>query len=213
MRFVPEQYTSTVESFQYKVLQLGAVYAFSLFAALLLARLIARSCEGAGLTASARSVVWGVTAFLLSWPVVTAAGQGFVAIQTKQTGSAPPNIAHPALKELLEQRSSPYAWAMIFLLVVAAPIIEEIIYRGFVQSAFLRLTGWPWISAILSSAVFAGVHMLPGNPLPWYSAATVGVLGLCMAIAYERTKEIGVPITMHVLFNAVNVALAYATVK
>ena len=34
-----------------------------------------------------------------------------------------------------------------------------------------------------------------------------------MGIAFERTKEIGVPITMHVLFNLANVVLAMMFAK
>jgi membrane protease YdiL (CAAX protease family) len=109
---------------------------------------------------------------------------------------------------------------MAVMAIIAAPVVEEIIYRGFIQSSILKLTSRPWTSIFITSIIFAGAHMLPAilvaldkgqsltGVIPWYSAATVGVLGLCMGIAFERTKEIGVPITMHVIFNAMNVALA-----
>jgi membrane protease YdiL (CAAX protease family) len=87
-----------------------------------------------------------------------------------------------------------------------APIREEILFRGFLQTALVRLLKRPWWSILLASATFAALHI--GKDVPWYSVAAVFVLGLAMGLAFEKTKSLGTSIAMHIGFNAVNVAVA-----
>lgn len=209
-------------SLQYQAVTQGVSYLASLVTAFVLMRILASSSKGAGLGLSARGFAWGLLGVLLAWPVVMSASIGFVAIHERVTGEAiASKLGHPTLKLLVENQSSVWAWVLGLCAIVAAPLVEEVIYRGFVQSAFLRLTNSPWFAILLSSLVFAGVHAIPSPgpdgtwvfSIPWYSAATVGVLGLCCGIAYERTKEIGVPIAMHIVFNLANVTLALLVTK
>ena len=44
--------------------------------------------------------------------------------------------------------------------------------------------------------------------MPWYAIAVLFVLGWILGFAFEKSKSIGVPILIHVLFNAANVLLA-----
>jgi membrane protease YdiL (CAAX protease family) len=210
LRFIPEKHLGPTESFQYSAVSSAVVLGASVFAAWLIARLAKREEDEAGFRFSGRGVVWGVTGFLLAWPVVTAAGVLFTHIASKAAGAPPESVAHPVLQNILAHRGSTHATLAIVTAVLLAPIAEEFIYRGFLQTGFLRITGWPWISALLTAGLFALVHRIGDQPLPWHAAGTVGVLGLCMGIAYERTKEIGVPIVMHMLFNSANIVLAMA---
>lgn len=187
-------------------------------AGILLCNIISGSAKGAGLKFTVRSFPLGLLAFMAAWPIVIASSLGFTMLhETLAQEKITENIQHPILKMIVENRNDEWVWLIAFLAVVATPIVEEIVYRGFVQSGILKLTGKPWTSIVLASAIFAGVHMLPivnGVPhMTWYAAATIGVLGLCMGVAYERTKEIGVPITMHVLFNLANIAIAVIGTK
>ncbi len=219
-QFVPGQYRGEMGTPQNMSVLAGLQYITAIITAVVLARLIAGSSKGCGLAFTARSIAWGTMAGALAWPVVIASSFGFVLIHQNVTGETVQRIAHPTLQMLLDNRHDAWAWSMAVMAIIAAPVVEEIIYRGFIQSAFLKATGRPWTSIILSSLVFAAAHMLPAilvalnkgesltGVIPWYSAATVGVLGLCMGVAFERTKEIGVPITMHVMFNGMNVLLA-----
>lgn len=201
------------DSLQRSAISQGVQYAAAIITAFVLCRLITGGSKGAGLSFSFRSLAWGALAALAAWPIVIAASIGFVALHV-QLGNEPPttNLGHPTLQLIVEHRNNPWAWAIAGLAIIAAPIVEEVVYRGFVQSAFLKATGKPWTSIILASMVFAGVHLLPwtaaGPAIPWYSVATIGVLGIAMGVAFERTKEVGVPITMHVLFNLTNVLIA-----
>lgn len=211
---LPDKALGAAGSIQGDAVKSGVIYAVSIATAYLLAKLISASAKGAGLAFTARSTAWGLMAFVLAWPVVQAASFGFLALNTKFKGPQPgSNIAHDTLAKLVENKNDPWAWALAGLAIIAAPIVEEVVYRGFLQSSILRMTEKPWVSIIVTAALFAAVHMVGKQPVAWYAAATIGTLGLCMGIAYERTKEIGVPITMHVLFNLTNVALAMYTTR
>jgi membrane protease YdiL (CAAX protease family) len=193
-------------------------YGTAIVTAILLCNILSGSAKGAGLKFTIRSFPLGLLAFLAAWPIVIASSLGFAWLhESLSQTTITQNIQHPTLQLIVNNRNSEWAWIIAFLAIVAAPIVEEIVYRGFLQSSLLKLTAKPWTSVVLASAIFAGIHMLPivdgKASMTWYAAATIGVLGLCMGVAYERTKEIGVPITMHVLFNLTNVAIAVIGTK
>lgn len=218
-QFLSSEYRGAPDTPQNLAVLAGLQYLAAIIVAIILARLISGSSKNCGLAFTARSLVWGTGAGLLAWPVVIASGFAFSMIHMAITHEKIETLGHPTLQMLQKHKDSPWAWSLASMAIIAAPVVEEVIYRGFIQSAILKATGRPWTSIMLTSVVFAGAHMVPAiiaamqgggdvaNAIPWYSAATVGVLGLCMGVAFERTKEIGVPITMHVIFNGMNVAL------
>ncbi len=150
----------------------------------------------------------GFGLFLLVLPIVLLAGDLSVLIHHSLTEEGTTKaIAHPTLELIVNNRSDPWAWVLIAAAVIGAPIVEEVVYRVFVQSAFLRLTGHAWISVIVTAVIFGTMHTVGGTS-PWYAAVTVGFLGLVCGGAFERTKRLGVPIAMHAAFNAGNVGMA-----
>lgn len=85
------------------------------------------------------------------------------------------------------------------LAVVAAPIFEEFIFRGLIFGGLRRsLNAFPAIAA--SAAVFAIVHP-PASMIPVFG------LGLCAALAYDRTKMLLAPMIAHAIYNAVVLTL------
>lgn len=95
---------------------------------------------------------------------------------------------------------------IIVLAISLAPLVEEFIFRFFIYGVVKRYVGRA--AGILASALlFAAVHA----HLP--SFAPLFVLGTCLAIAYEWSGSILVPMTMHALFNAFTLtALAFPEV-
>ena len=89
------------------------------------------------------------------------------------------------------------------------PIIEETMYRFLLQGAIVRAVGRAWLGIVLTSGVFAAAHIgaVPRETLG-VVLPTLFVLGLALGIAMQRTGKLSVPIVMHALFNALNVALA-----
>lgn len=183
---------------------LSVVYAAELGAAALLLYLLAgRAGPKSGIAWSWWDPLLGAWALLLAAPVYVAVSMvmQFVA-ELVDPGSLEP-IAHDTLRQMLEQRGSPWFWVMAAAVVIGAPAAEEIIFRLFLQSAILRWTGSAWAAIGLSAVLFGAVHL---GSVPWYAAVVLGVFGLILGIAFERTKRIGVPIVMHALFNAAQIA-------
>lgn len=95
-------------------------------------------------------------------------------------------------------------WVLVVTVVVVAPVIEEVVFRGLLFQVLRRRTGlWPGI--LLSSLTFAIVHLeLIGRPL---SLGALFVLGAWLAWALHRTGSLVVPVTAHALFNGVAIAV------
>ena len=91
------------------------------------------------------------------------------------------------------------------MVVLAVPLLEEVIHRGFLQTAFGRLTGRPWAGIVLSSVVFALIHL---GAAPVYALPGLFALSLGLGWAFERTGRLAVPVAMHGAFNALNIVAA-----
>jgi membrane protease YdiL (CAAX protease family) len=156
--------------------------------------------------AGALSGVWG---FVVIWPLVWCAGAAAAAVFMLLTGRWPDRIAHQTLSLLASDPRNPWALVLGASAVFIAPLLEEIIYRGMLQTGLKRLfMGSAWPAIVGSSVIFALAHRLGDYPMPWNAVVTVGVLGLAMGILYERTRSLLAPVVVHCLFNATNIALA-----
>ena len=89
------------------------------------------------------------------------------------------------------------AWIvlLIVIVVICAPLVEEIVYRGFIQHN-LGVAYGARISVLLASFWFAAVHLQLAEFPGLFAFALV--LGVC----FSRTKRLGLSIVTHVSFNA-----------
>ena len=86
------------------------------------------------------------------------------------------------------------------LIVVLAPISEEIFFRGFFFGALrTRLTLWP--AAAISATVFGLSAPAPRATSP--VVPPLIVLGLLLAWLYEYNGSLGPPILLHMVNNAI----------
>ena len=80
------------------------------------------------------------------------------------------------------------------LLIVVAPVAEEIFFRGFLYQAFRNSFGiWP--GAILSGLVFGAIH------LELFKLVQLAILGVILALLFERTQSLWPPIMLHAINN------------
>ncbi len=89
------------------------------------------------------------------------------------------------------------------LIVVAAPLSEEIFFRGFAFAGFRRRLPLA-AAATLTGAIFGLAHFGPGN------LAAVGQLaglGLILCLLYEKTGSLWPPILVHTINNAIAFAV------
>lgn len=120
---------------------------------------------------------------------------------------------HPILEYLHGGAARP-GWLALgaVVAVVQAPIVEEVMFRGIIQSALRRWLGSPWLAVLGSSLLFMAVHVHI-RPEPPYvagleSLAPLFVLAVVLGYNYERTGRLWPSIVIHGVFNAVNVIAA-----
>ena len=159
----------------------------------------------AGLHAAAVDFPIGLGCLLLAIPAVSGAQIAASWIHHTIMETQPEPISHMALKTLAGNPHDLWVWVSISSAVLLSPLFEEYLYRGFVQSALVRFGGSPGIAIVCTSAIFTSMHW--GVITTWYGLVPIFMLSLAVGIAFERTKRIGVPIVMHMVFNAMNVAL------
>jgi len=91
---------------------------------------------------------------------------------------------------------------LIILAVVFAPIVEELIFRGIALPIAARRSS-PVAAVVVVSLLFALVH----GHLP--ALAPLFTVGVCLSLGYICSGSVIVPMTMHALFNGINLALFY----
>jgi membrane protease YdiL (CAAX protease family) len=106
----------------------------------------------------------------------------------------------PDLIPIFAQLSSP--WLLLIGGAIVAPIVEEIFFRGFVFAGLRPRYGWQR-AALISSALFALIHLTPTAILP------ILLLGYIFAYLYQRSNSIWPAILMHSATNALALGAAY----
>jgi membrane protease YdiL (CAAX protease family) len=86
------------------------------------------------------------------------------------------------------------------LAAVAAPIAEELVFRGFLFNAILRYTPM-WLAAAISGALFGLSHGSLSAALPLAGA------GVVLAYVYYTSGSLTAAMVTHGLFNLINVLL------
>jgi len=89
---------------------------------------------------------------------------------------------------------------VVILAVTAAPIGEELFFRGIALPALARYAG-PTRAILAVSLLFALMHFHVPSVVPLF------LLGVALSLGYSLTGSIVVPITIHALFNAVSIAI------
>jgi len=106
-----------------------------------------------------------------------------------------PIEAQPTVTMLrTEADASLIVWLLLFA-VVAAPLFEEIVFRGFIYPAVKQRLGLT-AAVLLVSAGFAAVHLNVA------SFAPLLLLGVCLTLAYEATGSLWAPLVLHASFNS-----------
>ncbi|GJQ59874.1 MAG: CAAX amino protease [Candidatus Scalindua sp.] len=100
------------------------------------------------------------------------------------------------ITKLLQEESVPVLVFMVFFGTLAAPIVEEILFRGFLQPV-IRPTVGKTKTIIISGGLFALVHL---NAHVFFQ---IFILGLLLAYLFELTKSLIAPMTVHLLHNSI----------
>ena len=88
----------------------------------------------------------------------------------------------------------------LLAVALAAPVVEELLFRGLVYRGWKRLLGWKM--AFVLSALFFGIYHR--NVVQGLYAFLIGLL---LAAVYECFETVLAPIIFHVVANAVSVCM------
>jgi len=105
---------------------------------------------------------------------------------------------------LLQKSEDPLVLGlMAFAAVVAAPLCEEIVFRGYFYPVLKRFAG-VWPAALCSALVFASAHGNLTAMLPLL------IFGILLVWIYEKTGSLWAPIAVHFCFNGATVMVQLA---
>jgi hypothetical protein len=133
--------------------------------------------------------VWGIGGYLVAIPIVVIISIVNQQIWQGQGGSNP-------LLFLAVQAQDPIALLIFFsTAAIAAPLFEEMIFRGFLLPSLTRY--FPvWGAIVLSSLLFSIAHLSLSEVLP------LTALGLVLGIVYTRSRNILASMIVHSLWNS-----------
>ena len=113
------------------------------------------------------------------------------------TGADQDDLEAPA-RELTDKATGAGVVLLVLVVVVMAPLAEEVFFRGMLQRTLRRrLPLWP--AMLVTSALFAVSHF-QALQLPALAA-----FGLVLSVLAHRSGRLGPPIWAHVGFNATTV--------
>lgn len=127
-----------------------------------------------------------------------------------------PEIGHDLLVVLQQADSLAGLATLVLAVVVVAAVLEEVLYRGLLQSALVNALGarWRWTCIFIAAGLFTFMHIGMGTFDPdgeggvtWNALPALFALALILGWLYERTGSLWPPILLHAGFNAVNIAL------
>ncbi|MBP9852556.1 MAG: prolyl-tRNA synthetase [Patescibacteria group bacterium] len=147
-----------------------------------------------------KAVVWFVLyigIYLAVLAVVTAIVPGFNAEQERDIG-------------FNDLSSTKLLLAVFFVLVVLTPIVEEIMFRGFLYGGFRSRMPF-WLAALLTSLLFGAVHLSSANDSApvWVAACDTFVLSFVLCYAREKSGSLWPPIFIHGFKNAMAFVFLY----
>lgn len=92
-------------------------------------------------------------------------------------------------------------WLLAVVVVLGAPLFEELVYRGLLQRSFVASFG-RWLGVIAAAAWFSLIHLAP------VEYPGLFVAGLVFGVAAVIGDRLGPAMIAHAAFNATGIALA-----
>lgn len=139
-------------------------------------------------------IAWGPLSWLLAFAAVVAVGLAL---------SPFPELEGSNTDILADDPSASTIAAMVIVAVAAAPVFEELLFRGLLLRALL--SGMAPVPAIgLQALAFGMVHLQPDEGLGNIGlVVSLGAVGAAFGVAAYRARRLGPAIVGHAIFNAV----------
>jgi membrane protease YdiL (CAAX protease family) len=176
-----------------------------------------RKLDGFGLNFKTlhRDFPAAVINLLTAWPLITVMFVLTIRLGELTVGPDFKMPEHESLEQLTKYPQLPLKIMIICSAVIVAPLFEEMLFRGLIQT-MLRgfISRLPvcrdlpneslkaWLAIVITSAMFAIIHASPAH---W---PALFMLSICLGYSYEKSGSLLRPIFIHLLFNAMSVIAA-----
>lgn len=144
--------------------------------------------------------------WILSYPLVIAVGQ-VVALFLMFTykNVEPEQVAVQQIKTATTSTS--LLVVLIFCIILIVPMIEELLFRGFLQNWIKKFMD-PWKAIAVTSLIFALFHFSPTQGMGNIELIiSLFILSCFLGFIYERQKSLWAPFFLHSIFNTVSIML------
>ncbi|GBF78712.1 CPBP family intramembrane glutamic endopeptidase [Aphanothece sacrum] len=136
-----------------------------------------------------KGIVWGISGYLVALPLVVLISLINQQIWNGQGGS------NPLLSLALESQDKIVLAIFYITAAIAAPVYEEIMFRGFLLPSLTRYVP-VWGAIVISSLIFALAHLNLSEVLP------LAVLGIVLGTVYTRSRNLLSSMLLHSLWNS-----------
>ncbi|MEM9418940.1 MAG: type II CAAX endopeptidase family protein [Planctomycetota bacterium] len=118
-------------------------------------------------------------------------------------GYPSPEVNHGMLQQL-EDADVALVVTIIVTAVVVGPFLEEIVFRGLLQTLLLEVLGRKarWATILIASAIFSLVHI---GAVSWHALPGLMMLGIVLGWMYEKTGSLLPVYLTHAAFNGLNI--------
>ena len=142
---------------------------------------------------SGRWFLWGIGGYFCAVPLVIGVSLINQQIWQGRGGS------NPLLEIVLNEGDTLALGIFFFTAAIAAPIFEEILFRGFLLPSLTRYMP-VWGAIALSSLIFATAHLSISEILP------LAILGIVLGFVYTRSRNLLASMMVHSLWNSATMA-------
>lgn len=154
----------------------------------------------------------GCAAWLISYPIVIVISQ-IIALILMVVYKGP-HAEQVAVKQLKMTTEDPLLfWLTVFAIIFVVPVIEEILFRGFLQT-WLRSFFSRWPAIICASLVFALFHFSLSQKIDNIELLTsLFFLSVYLGIIYEKQQSIWAAVGLHATFNSISILMIFEVWK
>ena len=105
----------------------------------------------------------------------------------------------PSFMMNIEFPSVSSMWVLLFAVIVMAPLVEELVFRGFLLKGFSQTFMGDYGAIVVTSLLWAMLHL----QYEFAYVAVIFVVGLVFGYARFKTNSIFTPLMMHFFMNLV----------
>jgi uncharacterized protein len=107
-------------------------------------------------------------------------------------------------RDLYDRAHGGWLVGLVVIVVIGAPFVEELMYRGLLQGAAVRRLNEA-VAVVVVAAFFALIHFR------WVEFPGLFLFGLVLGVCALRTGRLGMSIAAHMAFNATGLLLVART--